>query len=399
MKKVYLDYAATTPLDPEVLRVMEPYLSTHFGNPSSIHAWGRETRLAVEKARQQVADFLGCQVEEIVFTGSITEAENLALIGFVQGLRDHHPDRQPSDFHLITSPVEHHAALDVFKAFEKQGFQVTYLPVDSTGLVSMEDVQQALTDQTVLVNVMYVNNEVGTVQPIAEIGEWVKSVRSRRGSADLPIAFHTDAAQAVEYFPMRVDDLGVDLMSFGPHKLYGPKGVGILYLREKTELSALVVGGGQEWGLRAGTENVPGIVGAGEAVARLSEPGGQSARILELQRRLVSGVLERVEDSCLTGHPEKRSPAIASFVIPGVEGEALLLMLDKAGIAASSGSACTTGDLKPSHVLLAMGIPAEEAHGSLRLSLGRQTTEEDIEYVLDALPEVVEKLRHRAESL
>lgn len=394
MRKVYLDYAATTPVDPTVLEAMLPYFSDKFGNSSSIHSWGREAASAVQESRKTFAGFLHCTPEEVFFTGSTTESENLALVGVVSTLMDANPQKSPADFHLVTSPIEHHGSIKVFKRLEGQGFKVTYLPVDKYGLVKVEDVVTALENGADLVNIMYVNNEVGTIQPIAEVG---KAIQEFNTKDNRQVVFHTDAAQGVGYVDLDVKKLNVDLVSLGAHKFYGPKGLGILYVKKGTSIQPMIVGGSQEKNLRAGTSNVPSIVGAGKAITLIKDSPLRGLSFL--RDNLIKGVLENIPDVYLTGHPTKRSPALASFVFPGVEGEALLLMLDRAGIAASSGSACTSVDLHASHVLLAMGISAKEAHGSLRLSLGKHTTEEDIDYVVEKLPAIVEELRNRRANL
>ena len=376
--KVYLDYAATTPLDPRVLEAMMPYFKDKFGNASSIHSWGQEAREAVDEAREQVSKFLNCQPQEIIFTGTTTEADNLALVGVLQTQKPH----------VIVSSIEHHGVLDVAEHLEKTGrAEITLLPVDEYGLVNPEDVAGAIKENTVLVSIMYANNEVGTIEPIVEIGKITK----KQGAA-----FHTDAA-AAKYLDLDVQKLGVDLMTLGPHKFYGPKGIGILFVREGTKIESVIKGGAHEYGLRPGTENVPAIVGAAKALELLANRKSLIVnRIEKLCDKLIDGVLRKIPDSRLTGHPEKRVPDMASFVFENAEGEAMLLGLDQEGIAASSGSACTSGLLKPSHVLTAMGISPELSHGSLRLSLGKQTTEEEIDYVLEKLPPIIERLRKMA---
>ena len=378
--KVYLDYAATSPMDPQVLEAMLPYFKEKFGNASSLHSWGQEARAAIDEAREQISRILSCQQQEIIFTGTTTEADNLAIFGVAKV-------SLPKGNHLITSPIEHHGALDVFEALSKNGFETTHLKVDEYGLVDPTEVEKALKETTTLVNVMYANNEVGTVEPIEEIAK----VTKKHG-----IAFHTDAA-AAKYLDLNVQSLGVDLMTLGPHKFYGPKGIGILYVRKGTKIESVIKGGAHEYGLRPGTENVPAIVGAAKALKLLEEDRKmQAERLIKLRDKLIDGVLQKISNSHLTGHPEKRVPDIASFVVEGAEGESMLLLLDQEGIAASSGSACTSGLLEPSHVLTAMGISPELAHGSLRFSLGKQTTEEEIDYVLEKLPRIVERLREIA---
>ena len=377
MMKVYLDYAATSPLDPQVLEAMVPYFKEKFGNASSLHSWGQEARSAVDEGREQISQILNCQPQEIIFTGTTTEADNLAIIGVAKASLS-------EGNHLITSPMEHHGALDVFEALSKNGFEITYLKVDKHGLVDPFEIGQSIKETTTLVNVMYANNEVGTIEPIREIAEITK----KRG-----VAFHTDAA-AAKYLDLDVQKLGVDLMTLGPHKFYGPKGIGILYVRKGTKIESVIKGGAHEYGLRPGTENVPAIVGAAKALKLLEEDKKvQAERLTKLRNKLTYGVLQKIPNSRLTGHPEKRVPDIASFVFENAEGESMLLLLNEEGIACSSGSACTSGLLKPSHVLTAMGISPELSHGSLRLSLGKDTSEEEIDYVLEKLPPIIEHLR------
>ncbi|HID12042.1 MAG TPA: cysteine desulfurase NifS [Candidatus Latescibacteria bacterium] len=378
MRRIYLDYAATTPVHPEVVRTMLPYLTERYGNPSSIHAFGQEAKTAVEEARGQVADLIGAKPEEIVFTSGGTEADNFALKGVAYALR------KRGD-HIITSSVEHHAVFEACKFLEKEGFKVTYLPVDRYGMVDPEDVHRVITDKTILVSVMHANNEVGTIQPIAEISK----IAHERGAY-----FHTDAVQTAGHIPVDVEELGADLLSMSAHKLYGPKGVGALYIRKGTRIASFVHGGEQERGRRAGTENVSGIVGFGKAAEIAKrECETETRRLSELRDRLIEGLLERIDHINLNGHPTSRLPNNVHVSIEFVEGESMLLNLDLEGIAASTGSACSSGSLEPSHVLLAMGLSHELAHGSLRFTMGRWTTEEDIDRVLEVLPEVVAKLR------
>ena len=378
MNRIYLDHAATTPVHPRVKDAMLAYLEDKFGNPSSIHSFGREAAEAVDEARQALAQLIGAKPEEIIFTSGGSEADTMAMFGIVQA-------RQDKGNHIITSAIEHHAVLHTCQALEKRGFRVTYLPVDKHGLVSPEQVGEAIRDDTILVSIMHANNEIGTVEPIAEIGR----VCRERG-----VAFHTDAVQSVGHLPIAVAEINVDLLSLSAHKLYGPKGVGALYRRRGVRITPLIYGGGHERGLRSGTENVPGIAGLGEA-ARLAaeEMDAEGSRQVALRDRLLDGIEERIPDIIRTGHPTQRLPNSASVCIRYVEGESMLLNLDFAGIAASSGSACTSGSLEASHVLLAIGLEHDVAHGSLRLTFGRDNTEEDVDYVLDALPPIVEKLR------
>lgn len=378
MRKVYLDHSATTPVDPEVAELMMTYYTTKFGNPSSIHSFGREAKKALEDARQQVADLIGAKPEEITFTSGGTEADNMAIIGAALA-------NKKKGNHIITSAIEHHAVLDTCHYLEKQGFKVTVLPVDEDGLVKAADLEQALTPETILVTLMHANNEVGSIQPIVEIGKLLKG----RG-----IIFHTDAVQSLGKIPVNVDDLGVDLLTASAHKIYGPKGVGCLYIRKGTRIQALVHGGGQERKRRSGTENTPGIIGFGKACVLAGQRMEEDTKhLLKLRDKLMNGILDSIPDVKVNGHATQRIPNNVNVSIRYVEGESLLLSLDMQGIAASSGSACTSGSLDPSHVLLAMGICHEIAHGSLRFSLGRGNTEEDIDYVLEKLPAIVERLR------
>lgn len=381
--KVYLDYAATTPLRKEVLEAMKPYLKDKFGNASSLHQWGQEARKAVEKARERVAQVLNCQPLEIIFTGTTTLSDNLAIQGVVRALQD-------EGKHLITSSIEHHGVLNTFEFLEKQGFRVDFLSVDKTGLLDLEELKRLLNKETILVSVMLANNEIGTIEPIKEISS---VIRYQLSATRHPPLFHTDAAACAEYLDLNVSKLGTDLLSLGAHKFGGPKGVGILYYKKGTPIEPLTFGGHHERGLSPGTENVAGIVGTSVALELAQKEREKlSKKVTRLRDYLIKGVL-KIKGVVLTGHPEKRLPDIASFCFKGVEGEALLLSLDDKGIGVSSGSACTSGTLEPSHVLLACGISPALAHGSLRFSLGRGTTKEDIDYVLKVLPGIVRRLR------
>ncbi len=374
---VYLDHAATTPTDPAVLDSMLPYFTTLFGNASSVYTLGRRSLEALDAAHASVAHALGCRPTEIVFTGGGSEADNLAIKGIA------HATRRRGN-HIVTTAIEHHAVLHTCQQLEREGYSVTYLPVDEFGRVDPAVVEQALTDETALVTIMYANNEVGAIQPIAEIG---RICRARR------VPFHCDAVQAAGLLDLDVNALNVDLLSLSAHKFYGPKGVGVLYVRQGTRLQPQILGGSQERSRRAGTENVAGIVGAAEALRRAREiRQAEIERLRTLRDRLIDGVL-RILNSRLTGHPAQRLPNSASFAFAGVEGESLLLNLDLLNIAASSGSACTSASIEPSHVLTAIGLSAQEARGHLRLTLGRSNTEADIDYVLEHLPRVVERLR------
>lgn len=376
-RTIYLDHAATTALDKRVLDAMIPYLTTEYGNASSIYTLGRHAMQAVDSAREQVAEILNCRPTEITFTGCGSESDNLAIKGMAF-------TSQKKGNHIITSSIEHHAVLHTCQYLERFGFKTSYLPVDSYGRVDPDEVGRAITDQTILVSIMYANNEVGTIEPIAEIG---RICRARK------IPLHVDAVQAGGSLPLDVTALNADLLSLSSHKFYGPKGVGILYARQGMRILPQLQGGSQERGKRAGTENVAGIVGAATALRLAYEDLPEVLpRITALRDRLVSGILT-IPGSHLTGHPTERLPNNASFVFEGVEGESILLSLDLLGIAASTGSACTSGSVDPSHVLLAMGLPVEQVHGSLRLTFGKDNTEEDVETILSALPGIIEKLR------
>jgi len=378
MKRIYLDNAATTPMDPEVLKAMLPFLSDAFGNPSSIHSFGQETRAAVEESRDKIASLISARSEEIVFTGGGTEADNFAIKGAAfanEGKGDH----------IITTSIEHHAVMESCKFLERRGFRITYLPVGIDGLVDPQDVKKAITDRTILISVMHANNEVGTIEPLAEIGK----IAREEG-----IYFHTDAVQTVGHIPVNVDELGIDLLAMSAHKLCGPKGVGALYIRKGTKLIPFIHGGEQERRRRAGTENVPAIVGFGKAAEIAQrEMDGVAEHLIRLRGKLLQGMTERIEHIHLNGHPTQRLPNNVNVSIEFVEGESMLLNLDLEGIAASTGSACSSSSLEPSYVLLAMGFPQELAHGSLRFSLGRETTEEDIDRVLEVLPGIIARLR------
>jgi cysteine desulfurase len=374
---VYLDHAATTPTDPAVVDAMLPYFTEAFGNASSIYALGRRSHQALDDAHIQVAQALNCRPTEVVFTGGGSEADNLAIKGVALSSR-----RRGQ--HIVTSAIEHHAVLHTCQSLEQQGFEVTYLPVDERGRLDAASVARALRDDTALVTIMYANNEVGTIQPIAEIGALC---RARR------IPFHVDAVQAGAMLDLDVSRLQVDLLSLSAHKFYGPKGVGILYARQGTRLQPQILGGSQERNRRAGTENIPGIVGAAEALRRVRERlTEENERLSALRDRLIAG-LSRLPGARLTGHPSERLPNSASFAFAGVEGESLLLGLDLLGVAASSGSACSTGAVEPSHVLTEMGFSADEARGHLRLTLGRSNTEADVDLVLRELPSLLDRLR------
>ncbi len=381
---VYLDHAATTPLDPNVLQAMLPYFTERFGNPSSLYTLAQRSRMAMDDARDRVARVLGCRPSEIIFTSGGTESDNTALRGAALALRQ-------SGNHIITTSIEHHAVLHACHWLEGLGFQITYLPVDSQGLVDVDGLVEAITGQTIVVSVMLANNEIGVVQPLAEIAQ---RVREKAQQLRRSIVVHTDAVQAPGLMDVNVDRLGVDLLSLSAHKFYGPKGVGILYLRRGTPFDPQHLGGGQERQRRAGTENVPGIVGAALALALAEADREETAqRTLRLRDKLIAGIQERALGARLNGHPTQRLANNVNFSFAGVEAEPVLLGLDMEGIAASSGSACTSASLEPSHVLLALGLTADQARSSLRLTLGKGNTEEEVDHVLSVLPGLIARLR------
>ena len=379
MQRVYFDHSATTPVRPEVFEEMQPYLTDYFGNPTSMHYFGRVVRKAIEEAREKVARAIGAQANEIVFTSGGTESDNMAIHGVAMINKNR-------GNHIITSAVEHHAVLNTVKSLGKQGFTITILPVDKHGLVDVDDLANAITDKTILVTIMHANNEMGTIQPIRELAALVKS----KG-----ITFHTDAVQSLGKIPVDVNELGVDLLTISGHKIYGPKGIGALYIRKGTRWKqSLFHGGAQEKLRRSGTENVPGIVAMGKACElAVQDLDHEPAYLKGLRDKLIKEVMDRIPNTRLTGHPTMRLPNHASFTFEYIEGESMLLSLDMKGFAASSGSACTSGSLEPSHVLLAMGIPHELAHGSIRITLGRDNTTEDIDSFMEVMPPIVERLR------
>ncbi|HUS89451.1 MAG TPA: cysteine desulfurase NifS [Desulfosporosinus sp.] len=379
MRRIYLDHSATTPVDLEVATLMMTYYTEKYGNPSSVHGFGREAKQALEEARRQVAELIGATPQEVTFTSGGTEADNLAILGTAQAMRK-------KGKHLITSAIEHHAVLETCEYLEKKGFELTVIPVDSEGIVSVEDVRKAVRPDTILISVMHANNEVGAIQPIVEIGNLAK---------ELGITFHVDAVQSLGKIPINVKEMNIDLLTVSSHKIYGPKGVGALYIRKGVRIVPLAHGGSQEKKRRSGTENTPGIIGFGKACELIGKRMAEETELqTKLRDKLMNGILERIKYVKVNGPlGEKRLTNNVNVSIRFVEGESLLLSLDMLGIAASSGSACTSGSLDPSHVLLAMGLVHEIAHGSLRFSLGRQNTEEEIDYVLEQLPKIVERLR------
>lgn len=377
-KRIYLDHAATTYTNKEVLNEMLPFFTEYFGNPSSVHQFGREVKKSIDLARDRVAKAIGALPEEVYFTAGGSEADNLAIKGVAYANKN-------KGNHIITSKIEHPAVLHTCEQLEKEGFEVTYLEVDQYGIVNPEDVRNAIKSNTILITIMYANNEIGTIQPINEIA----AIAKEKG-----IYFHTDAVQAIGSVRINVKEQNIDMLSLSAHKFYGPKGVGALYIKKGVKLISIIHGGSQERKRRAGTENVPGIIGLGKAIELAYQHFEEhNARIAAMRDKLIKGIMEKVPYTRLNGHPERRLPNNTNFCFEFIEGESLLLNLDIKGIAGSSGSACSSGSLEPSHVLLAIGLPHEIAHGSLRLTLGEVNTEEDVDYVLQVLPEIVDRLR------
>ncbi len=389
-KKIYLDHAATTALDESVFEVMKPYFSETFGNPSSVHSFGQVAMNAVDESRAKVAKFLNCSSSEIVFTSGATESNNLAIQGVVKKYWQEKGSNAPIP-HIITSSIEHHCVLDTYIDLKKSGLvEMDILPVHKNeGIVNIKDLEGKIKENTILVSIMYVNNEIGTVQPIEEIGRFLKKKNEARKNK---ILFHSDAVQGINYFDCDTEKLGVDLLSFSGHKIYGPKGSGVLFIKKGTSLKPIQYGGGQEYKIRPGTHNVPAIIGIGKAIENVSKQK-DIEKIKELRDYLIDRILKEVPKSYLNGSAEKRSPNNANFRFESIEGEGLLLSLDMEGIAASTGSACSSGSLEPSHVLLALGLKHEEAHGSLRITLGKHTTREEIDILVEKVKEIVTRLR------
>jgi cysteine desulfurase len=379
MKNVYMDYSATTYVKPEVLEEMLPYFTEKFGNPSSFYGISRETQRAIDKAREQIAEALNCLPDEVYFTGGGSEADNWAI----KGIASAHKNKGN---HIITTKIEHHAVLHTCEYLEKNGFDVTYLDVDEEGFINLDDLRNAITDKTILVSIMFANNEIGTIQPIKEIGEICREKK---------VFFHTDAVQAVGNVPVDVKEMNIDMLSLAGHKIYGPKGIGVLYIKKGIKIDNLIHGGAQEKNRRAGTENIASIVGLGKALELATNNLEEHMeRLTALREKLIAGLLE-VPYTKLNGpRGDKRLPGNVNVCFRFIEGESILLSLDFKGVCASSGSACTSGSLDPSHVLLAIGLPHEIAHGSLRLSMGEGSTEEDVDYVLEVVPPIIERLRN-----
>ncbi len=393
MKRIYLDYAATTPVDPAVFAAMKPYFSHFFGNAMSIHSFGQAAQKAVDKARAQAGEFFHCQPHEIIFTSGATESNNLAIKGVVKSYYSKFTKKP----HIITTAFEHPCVLNACKSLEKENLaEVTYIKPDKNGLIKIGDIKKSIKPNTILISVMYVNNEIGTVQPIAEIGRLIKKINFKihpPRRTEFKIIFHTDATQAVNYFDCNVEKLGADLLSMSAHKIYGPKGVGALYIRKSTPIKKIQDGGDQEYKMRAGTHNVPGIVGLGEAVAQIKNQKSKIKNIASLRDYLIKRILKEISGSHLNGSHKKRSPANANFRFDNIEGEGLILSLDMEGIAGSTGSACSSGALSPSHVLMSLGLRPEQIHGSLRLTLGKNTTKKEIDRAVSRIKETVTRLR------
>jgi len=385
MKKVYLDHAATTYTDKRVFDVIKPYFCDIYGNPSSFHSVGKQAQEAVDVARGSVAKIFGCRGDEVIFTSGGTESDNLALIGFARANRD-------KGKHIISTPIEHKAILATLKQLEKEGFEVTLVDVDENGLVDPKKITEAIRPDTILVSVMFANNEVGTTEPIADIGREILKIR-KANESKFP-CFHTDACQAAGARELDVEKLHVDMMTINGGKIYGPKGIGVLYKRRSIKIEPIIFGGDQEYGLRPGTENIPGIIGLAKALeVAQEEKDKENKRLIELRDYLIKQITEKIPNTELNGHPTERLPNNVNISFPGVEGEALMLYLDAKGIFVGTGSACTSKTLAPSHVITALGKPSEVAHTSIRMTLGRATTKGDLDYVLEVLVETVKKLR------
>lgn len=379
MNMIYLDHSATSPVDPDVFKAMEPYFVNSFGNPSTLYSLGREAKIAMESSRKKVASLIGANPEEVIFTSGGTESDNIAIKGIAYKLKD-------KGNHIITSKIEHPAVEETCKYLEKNGFQVTYLPVGEEGIVSISDLENAITDKTILITIMHANNEIGTIQPIKEIGEIAHKNK---------IYFHSDAVQSVGKIPVNVNVLKVDLLSISSHKIYGPKGIGALYIKKGVRLEPILHGGGHENGIRPGTENIAGIVGLGKACEIAEASLEQNIQHLTVIRdEIIKRVLSEIEQSHLNGHPTKRLPNNINFRFTGIEGESLVLHLDFKGIASSTGSACSSKKLEPSHVLMALGLKEVDAHGSLRLTLGRENKPEEIDYIVESIKTSVNTLRN-----
>jgi cysteine desulfurase len=401
MQKIYLDHSATTPIDPQVRKKIHPYLTEIFGNASSIHSFGQEALKGVDWAREQLANLFGSKFKEVIFTSGATESNNLALRGLVMAFKKAKPEMTP---HIITSKIEHPAILEVCQALVKEGLaEVTYVNVDNKGIVKIEEIKAAIKDNTILVSIMYVNNEIGTIQPIRKIGDLIAKENLKRTKSEgrsmkdvfNRIYFHTDAVQAVNYLPLKAEYIKADFITISGHKIYGPKGVGALYVKEGSPLKSTTFGGHQEYNIRPGTYNVPGIVGLGAAVELINKSKLEidNEKIKKLRDKLLNGLVKKISDTQINGDLEKRVPANLNISFLGAEGESMLLMLDMEGIAVSTGSACASGSLEPSHVLRAMGIPAEDCHASIRFTLGKETTVKEIDRVIEALPPIVKRLR------
>jgi len=383
-KEIYLDYSATTPVDKKVIKKMLPYFENYYGNPSSIYTLGQRSLFAIDESRKIIANFLKCKSEEVFFTSSATESNNLAIRGLIDKVK-----KNRKNLHIITSKIEHPSIIEVCRNLEKEGISVTYLNVEKEGVINVSDIEKNIRKSTVLISIMYANNEIGTIQPISEIGNLIQNLNKKRNN-DEKIFFHTDAVQALNYLNCHVDYLGVDMLSFSGHKIYGPKGTGVLYIKRGTLISPIFFGGGQEMRIRPGTENVPGIVGLGEAVRLISSD--KIKNIKKLRDKLIKEVL-KIPRSQLNGSKNNRLPNNANFSFKGAEGESIIIALDQKGIFTSTGSACSSKSLEPSHVLLSIGLSREEAHCSLRVTLGKQTKEKDIDELIKLLPGIISRLR------
>lgn len=385
--KAYFDYASTTPIDPEVLKAMMPFLKKEFGNASSIHQLGQNARIAIDQAREKIARFLNCSSEEIIFTGSATEANNLAILGVVSKITKNFSTAQK----IITSTIEHHSVLYPIDSLKKENLEIVFINPQKNGIINQKEIKKQINKNTILVSVMYANNEIGTIQPIKEIGEFIYNFKTSQKSK-FPI-FHTDAVQAINYLDCDVKKLKVDLLTISGHKIYGPKGIGALFIKKGTPIRPIIYGGGHEFGLRSGTENVAGIVGLAKAIEIIKKHKKDSKKIIRFRNQIIKSLLE-IKGAKINGDIENRLPNNINVSFDGVEGESVLMSLDKKGVLVSTGSACSSKDLKPSHVLQSIGLNPAEAHGSIRITLGRYTAKKEVDYLLKIIPKVLKKIRN-----
>jgi len=394
MENIYFDNAATTKVDDQVLQIMLQYLSENYGNPSSVHSLGQDATQAVDHSREVISNHLGCAPAEVIFTSCATESNNLAIWGVLNSLIG-----REGNFHFITTSIEHPSVMEIYKRIEKLGHEVTFLTVDDNGIINLEELKQAIKKNTVMVSVMFVNNEVGSIEPVSEVGEIVAIEKSNRESNDLPIYFHTDAVQAMNYLPVKVEEIKCDFLSFSGHKIHAPKGIGVLYIRKGVKIEKLTYGGNQEYGIRPGTLNVPSIVAIGEAIEILSKDQSKHFKNISKLRNLLIGELTKISEVKVNGQSDHQSPHVLNISFLKAEGESILMMLDMEGISVSTGSACSSGALEASPILRAMGVPVEWTHGSIRISLSRYSTQEECKKLISSITAIVDKLRKMAPEI